>query len=692
MKKRISTMLAITLIVANINVVGVFAGGQRHTSVNFDSVKEKAQQMAEILVTGYGETSVQYALISDGEIVLSGNAGVFSKSCNGKLTCNSMYGIGSVSKVFTAAAIMQLVDQGKVNLDSPVTKYLPEFNMADERYKKITVRMLLNHSSGVMGSSFENAFLMDDNDSYVRDHLLENLKDQRLKADPGAYSVYCNDGFSLAELVIEKVSGKSFSEFIDQYFTKPLEMDETKTPAEDFDRSQLAATYFPGFENPTPFDSVNAIGAGGIYSSAEDLCRFAEIFMTNGSHTNVLSKHSAETTMAKEYKNGMWPQCCDNLMGYGLGWDSVDAFPMNRYGIQALTKGGDTLQYHSTFIVLPEYDMAMAVLSSSGSSVYNQAFAMRVLQEALDKKGEIEMKADVTFQPPEKAEIPSKMLDYSGIYASSTVLMKAVITTDGALNITIPSVPEYPAQELIYTADGDFETSDGSGAIGFVKENNGHIYMTNSGYSSFPGLGQIAVMEYSAEKTEPVTMSESTKAVWEARDGKCYYIINEKYSSQIYASMLPVAGVGFLKEAPGYLASNMIVDENNAVAFVQIPGTAGRDMHDYSFFSESGKDYLKYGSTLLISDDYIKDIYAKGKAVCTIRADGYARWFSINSTDAGKTLTVSIPDKAAFAVYDENRDCVQHSEIDGKTSIKLPANGMIVFIGDKNAKFGLNCK
>ncbi|MEL7654412.1 MAG: serine hydrolase domain-containing protein, partial [Bacillota bacterium] len=668
MKKRISMILIIALVMMSINASAVFAGGQRHTSVNYDSVKTKAQQMAEILVTGYGETSVQYALITDGEIVLSGNAGVFSKSGNGKLTADSMYGIGSVSKVFTAAAMMKLAERGKVNLDSTVTKYLPDFQMADDRYKEITVRMLLNHSSGLMGSSFENAFLMNDNDSYVRDHLLENLKNQRLKADPGAYSVYCNDGFTLAELVIEKVSGKTFSEFINQNFSDHLGMNRTKTPEDDFDRGQLSATYFPGFEDQTPIDSVNAIGAGGIYSTAEDLCRFARIFMENGGYCSVLSKHSAEATMAKEYQNGMWPQVSDNFIGYGLGWDSVDAFPMNRYDIKALTKGGDTLQYHTSFVVLPEHNMAMAVLSSSGSSVYNQAFAMKVLLEALEKKGEIERKADVTFQPAQKAVMPSKMLGYSGIYASSTVLMKSEITADGTLCISLPSLTDYPTQELVYTADGDFETSDGSGAIGFVKGKNGHIYMTNSGYSSLPGLGQIAVMEYSAEKTEPVVMSESTKAAWEKRDGMFYYIINEKYTSQIYASMLPVAGVGFLEEAPGYLASNKIVDENNAVAFVQIPGTAGRDMHDYTFFSEGDKDYLKYGSTLLISDDYINDIYTKGKAVCTIQADGYARWFHVNPADEGKALTVSIPDKAAFAVYDENRNCIQHSVIDGKNT------------------------
>jgi len=74
-----------------------------------------------------------------------------------EITPDTMYGIGSVSKMFTTAAVMKLAEQGKVDLDSPVTKYLPDFKMADGRYKKITVRMLLNHSSGMLAEMLDYA-------------------------------------------------------------------------------------------------------------------------------------------------------------------------------------------------------------------------------------------------------------------------------------------------------------------------------------------------------------------------------------------------------------------------------------------------------------------------------------------------------------------------------------------------------
>lgn len=83
--------------------------------------------------------------------------------------------------------MMKLVDHGKVNLDCSITDYIPEFTMSNDRYKKITVRMLLNHSSGLMGSTFKNVFLLNDNDTSSHDQLLPYLQEQRLKVDPGVF-------------------------------------------------------------------------------------------------------------------------------------------------------------------------------------------------------------------------------------------------------------------------------------------------------------------------------------------------------------------------------------------------------------------------------------------------------------------------------------------------------------------------
>lgn len=111
------------------------------SSVNYDDAIKLAKKKASVLTSFYGETSVQYALIDDGKIVISGQSGVYSRNSKTALTENNMYGIGSISKMFTTAAVMQLVEQGNVELDAPVTKYIPEFTMEDPRYKDITVRI-----------------------------------------------------------------------------------------------------------------------------------------------------------------------------------------------------------------------------------------------------------------------------------------------------------------------------------------------------------------------------------------------------------------------------------------------------------------------------------------------------------------------------------------------------------------------
>ena len=201
------------------------------------ALEETAQAAAQAALTAGGAQSIQYALWQDGEIILTGYAGNYSRTENRALTDDILYGVGSVSKTYTAAAVLKLVDEGKVELDAPVTAYLPDFTMADGRYTDITVRMLLNHSSGLPGSTIANGFLLNDPDTLAADTLLEELSSQTLKADPGAFSVYCNDGFTLAELVVEAVSGMDFDDYVRQAILEPAGLEDTWFPGEDFDQS-----------------------------------------------------------------------------------------------------------------------------------------------------------------------------------------------------------------------------------------------------------------------------------------------------------------------------------------------------------------------------------------------------------------------------------------------------------------------
>ncbi len=128
-----------------------------------------------------------------------------------------------------------------------------------------------------------------------------------------------------------------------------------------------------------------------------------------------------------EYKRGMWPEEADpSFVAYGLGWDSVRLFPFSEYGIKALTKGGDTLSYHSSLVVLPEYNMAAAVVSSGGQSLLDQLLANELLLSALQEKGIIhELKPKKSHGVPIKTEMPQELSQHVGIYGGiSGALMK----------------------------------------------------------------------------------------------------------------------------------------------------------------------------------------------------------------------------------------------------------------------------
>ena len=123
-----------------------------NSSLTYETTKKTVIEKAKLLTETYGTTSLQYALIDGGEIVVSGQTGKNDINDKVPLTSNTVYGIGSTSKMMLTAAVMKLVDEGKIDLDVPVVNYMPDFTMKDNRYKQITPRMLLNHSSGLLGT------------------------------------------------------------------------------------------------------------------------------------------------------------------------------------------------------------------------------------------------------------------------------------------------------------------------------------------------------------------------------------------------------------------------------------------------------------------------------------------------------------------------------------------------------------
>lgn len=655
----------------------------------YDQAELKAADRAQMLTTTYGAVSVQYALADGGEIRISGHSGVYAKDENMALTENHMYGIGSASKMFVTAAVMKLSDEGKLDIDAPVVDYIPDFSMVDERYRDITPRMLLNHSSGLYGSTFVNGFLLGDNDTYVHDTFLEKLSEQRLKADPGEFSVYCNDGFTLAEILVERVSGQDFTTYIHENFTVPLNMNRTMSPTDDFDRKDLVRAYSAFNGAKMPDDTVNIIGTGGLYSTAEDLCRFAALF--DGS-SDILSEESVKAMENPEYADGIWPESGDSAIGYGLGWDSVNLYPFSEYGIKAVVKGGDTQLFHSSVVVLPEYNMSASVVSSGGSSVYNQLLAVDMLLDVLEAKGVTgSERPEKSFDVPSADYgVPEADEKYLGSYIGTQQFIKLGKNDEGALTVSQLNSPAAEPAVFKYDGNGGYVSEWGTEKISFVEESNGHTYIWSQNYASVPGFTQTASSAYVVQKAEPYTPSAEVQEAWNVRNGKLYLQVNEKYTSQNYSYFLPIAAIGYYDDLPGYLTSTVLSEKDRAENAVQVPGSGGRDVSDFVFITENGVEYLLTRGNKYADLSSFTSIYGGSDSVCTIQNNGYARWYMVGPDSANRTMKAVTEGVGGFNVYDANGMCVYSTVVNGGDETVLPESGYVVFIGEPNTVFDIN--
>ncbi|NCB62321.1 MAG: serine hydrolase [Clostridia bacterium] len=674
MKRTVSLLLAVLLLLA----LAVPAGAAE------DDTLGSSIQDAATLALEYGQaTSLQYAVWENGEITYSGHAGTFSKTENRALTADDLYGIGSVSKMYTAAAVMKLADEGKIDLDKSVAAYLPDFKMADARYKLITVRMLLNHSSGLMGSSLGSGFLFDDPADTAAAQLLDRLSTQALKDAPGAFSVYCNDGFTLAQLVVEAVSGKAFGDYLHEALLTPMGLTDTYVPADQFDSDRAARTYLGEDTRALPLETVSAVGTGGIYATASDLAAFGGQLYESG----VLSKKSLDAMASPEYAKGVWPADAESQLSYGLGWDAVEFYPFACSDVQALVKGGDTQLYHAGLLVLPAYKLSVAVVSSGGLSTYNEAAAGRMALDVLKSKGVTVDETPRTLAASPTAAMPRELVSLSGYYTSSTLPCAVEVAADGTMKLTTV----YGAQAYTYRADGTFRDEKGSEALKLITEKNGETYLWQKAYGNLPGLIQFPSSSYLYQKTTENPVSAEVQSAWEARNGKLYLALNERYTSQLYALSIPVAGVSTLGSAPGYMAFDQIADADRAIGVARIPGSAGRDWQNVTMSTDAdGVEYLETMGTHYMDFTTLSPVYS-GAGVCTIQAGGYARWYHTGAA-AGKTMTVTLPEHGAFYVYNAQGLPVAGSLAWGDTSAVLPEGGYIVFAGDAGAQFALSIK
>lgn len=567
---------------------------------------------------------------------------------------NAPLPIGSVSKTFTAAMIMMLKDQGKISLDKPVTNYLDDFKMADERYKDITVRMLLDHSSGIYGSTLKASMLYGIYDSWNHDNILSVLEGQRLKYAPGTMSNYCNDGYTLLELILERVTKKSYTELLSELITKPLGLENTVT-AKEYRGSCT--------------DYVSALGTGGIFSSAEELCIFGyNLLKSKGLLT------SASAACMTEAGNA---SVDEGRFDFGLGFDDVSVYPFDKYGINACAKDGDTMYHSASLIVIPSLGISAAVIAKDSSSIFCRTSAIKLIMNYLNENSLASVEW-YDFPGYEKTDVSdiSEYLKFSGLYISNSgQYIFSIDNGKGILNEL------YTGKSTLYEYLGEGRFCSQNEYLSF-DEKGGTVYLIREGTSYLNSDDRFIYRYYFAEKKDSADYSND---IWKSRNGKSYFICDEPYDSQLYLASIPLSNVYFDKNCPGYLSYMKITDDNDAVSDISIPGAFGRDLTDIHIYEEEGIEYLNAQGWTFIDSTKIPEIYSGTSSIATIGEKGFTKWYSVKEA-AGKIISAEKNGNGMYVVYSSLGKCLYSSLVSEET-FTLPEGGYIAFAGEPNVQF-----
>jgi CubicO group peptidase (beta-lactamase class C family) len=290
-------------------------------------------------------------------------------------TPDTLFQIGSISKVFTATAVMQLVDSWRVDLDAPVTRYLPGFRLSSpEATEALRVRHLLTHHTGFWGDDFTDFGNGDD----ALGKAVAALSGIRQLTAPGESWAYCNAGFQVLGAILEKFGHKPAEDVIRDRVIRPIGLDRSTFRPDEAITHPVAAGYNTVTsvdpEVARPYAITRAMApAGAIIGTVGDLLKFAAFHMGDGlaDGKRVLSPGAiAEMQTHQVTAANMAP-------AWGLGWWIQDAS-----GTKTIGHGGSTNGQRANLVVVPSKRLAIASLTNgSNGSAVNRAIERHLLRE-----------------------------------------------------------------------------------------------------------------------------------------------------------------------------------------------------------------------------------------------------------------------------------------------------------------------
>jgi CubicO group peptidase (beta-lactamase class C family) len=289
-------------------------------------------------------------LVARGEkVIFRGGYGFADAAGTRKNTPSTKFSIGSITKTLTAVAVLQLKDTGLVDLDAPVTDYVPEYSPPGSQ--GVTLRRLLAHSAGVPDVGLDPRTLGDLTKPRSPLDLIGLIRNKPLDFEPGTKSRYSNAGYVLLGLVIERVSGKSYADYLQNYILRPLGMSQTSYGVGASAETGLARGLIESAEgrprDAPLFHPSLGYSAGGLFSTAEDMWKLNRGLEGDG----ILAAISRAQMYAPQRD------------GFGLGW-----LIMQTWGRRDIAHGGGAPGYSAWIESWPDDGVFLAVLSNTGGS------------------------------------------------------------------------------------------------------------------------------------------------------------------------------------------------------------------------------------------------------------------------------------------------------------------------------------
>lgn len=332
------------------------------------------------------------AVVDDQKLLWARGFGFADKEKGVPATPDTLYRVGSISKLFTDTAAMQLAEQGRLDIDAPLTRALPEFSIRSRfaGAPPITLRGLMTHHAGLPRDYLKD-FFTETPPPFTS--VIPLLADMDAAYAPGTVLSYSNLGITLVGAAVERAAGQPFADHMQKALLTPLGMSSASFSAGPSASPLMARGYSKGNVRDEP--ALRDVPAGGLNASVEDLARFAAMVFAGGEARGgrVLKVETVAEMLRPQ--NANVPLDLDARIG--IGW--FIGRPALQHGGKVVLHGGATRNFHSSLVALPEHKLAVVVLSNSaGSGAAVERIATEVLSVALE--------ARTGLRPPPAPEPP----------------------------------------------------------------------------------------------------------------------------------------------------------------------------------------------------------------------------------------------------------------------------------------------